>query len=136
MPKKLKSLILVTILSLTLLGGLQTAGASSPAPSTFAATVKKTQLGNGCVGETPETCLKNNKIVSRLNEIVNFLSGAVGVVVAGSIIFAGIQYSLAGDNSSKITAARDRIIRSIVAFTIFLLIYAFLQWIIPGGVFS
>lgn len=98
-------------------------------------------LGNGCKGQ-PDTaagqhaCLKNNPIVSDIQTIVNFLSAGVAIVIAGSIIVAGIQYSLAGNQPQVLTSARNRIINSVIALFAFLLIFAFLQWIIPGGLFS
>ena len=148
MPKKLKITIFAPILiflGLNLLSVMPvyarvdpTAGGTSTTAAPPAATPVKSQsnLGNGCVGQTPSTCVKNNKIVKWVNVIVNFLAGLVGIVVAGSIIFAGIQYTLAEDNPQKVSAARDRIVKSITALLVFLFIYAILQWLIPGGVFS
>lgn len=81
-------------------------------------------------------CLQKSPIVKRMQQIVNFLSAAVGVIVVGTIIFGGIQYILAGDNANAVTAAKQRIINGFIALLAFLLIFAFLQWIIPGGVFK
>jgi hypothetical protein len=81
-------------------------------------------------------CLQENLIVVRLNEIINFLSAAVVIVITGVIILGGIQYILAGDNATALTAARQRIINGLIALAVFLLMYAFLQWLVPGGVFK
>ena len=83
-----------------------------------------------------QQCLKNNKITSDLNTIVNFLSAAVGIVVVGVIIMGGIQYTLAGGNPTALAAARGRITNALIALVLFMFIYAFLQWIIPGGAFG
>lgn len=83
-----------------------------------------------------KNCLQKNVIVRDLNMIVNFLSALVGIVVIGTIIYGGIQYSLAGDNAQLTGAAKQRIINGFTAFFFFLLIYAFLQWVVPGGVFN
>lgn len=77
-----------------------------------------------------------NPIFKDINVIVAFLSAGVGVVVVGTIILGGIQYTMAGDNPQAITAAKQRIINGLVALLAFLLTFAFLQWIIPGGVFK
>jgi len=77
-----------------------------------------------------------NPIFKDINVIVTFLSGMVGVIVVGTIILGGIQYTMAGDNPQAVTAAKQRIINGVIALVAFLLIFAFLQWIIPGGVFS
>jgi hypothetical protein len=71
----------------------------------------------------------------RLIEFVNFLSAIVGIAVIGSIIFAGIQYTAAGDNSSSLSAAKARIRNALIALFAYMFMYAFLQWLVPGGVF-
>ena len=78
-------------------------------------------------------CLKHNQIVTDLNTIVAFLSAGVGLVVIGVIILGGVQYSMAGDNAQALQAARQRITNGLIALFTFLFIFAFLQWLIPGG---
>lgn len=83
-----------------------------------------------------EKCLKTNPIVHDLNLIVGFLSALFGVIVVGSLIFAGIQYTTAGADASRVSAAKKRITNSLIALVAFICIVAFLQWIIPGGVLN
>lgn len=83
-----------------------------------------------------QQCLQANPIVKDLNTIVGFLSGLVGVVVVGVIILGGIQYSMAGDKAEAVSAAKKRITNGLIALIAFLFIFAFLQWLIPGGIFS
>jgi cytochrome bd-type quinol oxidase subunit 2 len=83
-----------------------------------------------------KSCLSDNKLVGDLNDIVNFLSALVGVVVIAVIIMGGIQYSMAGPSSEAVNKAKTRIINGLIALVAFILIYSFLQWIIPGGVFG
>lgn len=70
-----------------------------------------------------------------INQIVNFLAAAVGIVVVGSIIYGGIQYIMAGDNPQAVGAAKERITNSLIALIAFGFSYAFVQWLVPGGVF-
>jgi hypothetical protein len=91
-------------------------------------------LGNDCNGNSAQTCLKNSAFIKDLNNIVNFLSAAVAIVVIAMLIIGGIQYSLAGDNATAITAARQRITNALIALAAFIFSYAFLQWLIPGGI--
>jgi hypothetical protein len=81
-------------------------------------------------------CLKGNKIFEDLNNIINFLGAGVGIVATGAIIVGGIQYAAAGGNPNSVTAAKKRITDALIALLAFLFLYAFLQWIVPGGVFS
>lgn len=83
-----------------------------------------------------KSCLQNNVIIQDIQKIVNFLSALVGIVVIGSIMLGGIQYALGGDNAEKVGQAKKRIGNSLFAFLIFILTFAFLQWLIPGGIFK
>lgn len=89
---------------------------------------------NATVGKDTQYCLKENVIVKRVNEIVNVLSGLVGIVVVGTIILGGIQYSLASGKQDSTANAKKRIMNGIIALVAYLLIFGFLQWLVPGGV--
>jgi hypothetical protein len=89
--------------------------------------VDQTQVQN-CVTSTP--------LIHDIQVIVNFLAASVGIIVTGVILLGGIQYILAGGNATALTAARQRIINGLIALFAFLFMYAFLQWIIPGGIFN
>lgn len=86
--------------------------------------------------------LENNPIVKDINMVVTFLSALVGVVIVGSLIWGGIQYATAGSDvagsgkPSQVAAAKQRIANSLIALLAYLLIFAFLQWLIPGGIFD
>lgn len=82
------------------------------------------------------SCVKNNPIVHDLNVIVNILSALVGVVVTAVIVLGGVQYAMAGDSPDAVSKAKQRITNGLIALAAFLLIYGFLQWIVPGGVFN
>lgn len=81
-------------------------------------------------------CLQQSPIVERMQQIVNFLSAIAGIVIVGTLMVGGIQYIIAGDNPQEVTKARQRIINGLIALAALLLLFAFLQWIIPGGVFK
>ncbi|MGH7156733.1 MAG: hypothetical protein ACREGG_01295 [Candidatus Saccharimonadales bacterium] len=83
-----------------------------------------------------QNCLTQSPIVSRIQQIVDFLSAGVGIIVVGVILVGGIQYTLAGANPQRLTAARQRITNGLIALFAFLFIFAFLQWLIPGGIFK
>lgn len=83
-----------------------------------------------------QNCIKQNPIVKDLQIIVNFLSAIAIIAIIGSIIVGGIQYSLAGGSAESVNKAKERLLNSAIAFGVFLLIFAFMQWIIPGGVFG
>jgi hypothetical protein len=69
-----------------------------------------------------------------INPFVKLLSALVGVVVAISLVVAGIQYSASGGDPSKVAAAKKRIGNAVLALIMYLFMFAFLQWLIPGGI--
>ena len=98
-------------------------------------------VGNGCANDAQtaagqDKCLANNPVITYLKLAINTLSAGVGVIVIAMIILGGIQYSVARDNSTAVSAAKKRITNAIIAMILYMLIFAFLQWLIPGGVFG
>lgn len=87
---------------------------------------------NDCNGSTLDR--DNCGIVKYLVLFINVLSTMVGVVVAAVIVIGGIQYSTSGGDPSKVQAAKKRIYNGIFALVAFIFTYAFLQYIVPGGV--
>lgn len=83
-----------------------------------------------------KSCVVQTPIVKDIQSIVNFLSIGVGVIVIAMIITGGIQYSIAGDSPEATGKAKARITNALVALVAYLFIFAFLQWIIPGGLFG
>lgn len=65
---------------------------------------------------------------------INALAALAGVIMVGSLVFAGIQYAASADDPNIISAAKKRIRDTIIALAAFIFMYAFLQWVIPGGV--
>jgi hypothetical protein len=84
----------------------------------------KTCSGGDCSG-----LIKNY-----VNPLIKLLSGLVGVIVTVSIIVGGIQYSSAGGDPGKVSAAKKRIYNSIIALLAYLFMFAFLNWLLPGGI--
>lgn len=99
-------------------------------------TVSRNDVANcGANGETVDACFQKNPIVNLLDMAVNFLAAGIGVIVVVMIIIGGIQYTSAGNNPQTVAAARKKITNAVIAFVAFLLVYAFMQWLIPGGIF-
>lgn len=73
-------------------------------------------------------------IIGYITLFIQVLSGLAGVVIAGSIIYGGIQYSAAGSDPQKVSAAKARIRNAIIALVFFVFGLGFLNWLVPGGV--
>ena len=94
--------------------------------------------GDACVnGNTSGYCHDyHNPIVDAAFSIIQFLSIGVGIVLIGSMVWAGIQFSLAHDDSGQVSRAKDRIRTTIIALFIYIFAYAILNYLIPAGFFN
>ena len=116
------------------------------APGTTCPYSGNTESTSGCTGGTcadpaskPDAlCTKDDCdfIGKYINPAVNLLTIIFSLIAVISIIFAGIQYSASGGDPQKITQAKQRIVKTIVAIAAYFLLYAFMQFIVPGGVFK
>lgn len=77
-----------------------------------------------------------NAIWGVLLLVINIMTAGVGVVAVGGIVYAGILYTAARDNASQVTKAKDIIFNVVLGLVAYGGMYALLQWLIPGGVFS
>ncbi|HVV25556.1 MAG TPA: hypothetical protein VHC21_00800 [Candidatus Saccharimonadales bacterium] len=83
----------------------------------------------GCKGQ-------GNPIMDMLFAIIRILSDGVGLVVVGSIIVGGIQYTASRGDPQSTAMAVNRIRSSVFALIIFIFGYAILNFIIPQGFFQ
>lgn len=88
--------------------------------------------------KTPETktaILPSSwKIEDILNMILVVVTTGVGIAAVGSIVFAGILYITARDNAGQVSKAKTMIMNTVIGIIAYILMWAFLEWIIPGGV--
>jgi hypothetical protein len=97
----------------------------------------KTSINIGCYGAS---CKSTNAhgcsaILDATFAIIRLLSAGVGIVVVGSIVWAGLQYMSARDDPGAVGKAKDRIRNSLIALLIFIFGYAILNYVIPAGFF-
>jgi hypothetical protein len=79
--------------------------------------------------------LANNPIIKWIEFFVNVLSV---IIVAGSavmIAIAGVQYTSSRDNPQAVQAAKQRIWNVAIGLISYFFLFAFMQWLIPGGIF-
>lgn len=78
------------------------------------------------------TCL----FAKYVNPVINLLSALVGIVVVIAIIIGGIQFSTSAGDPQKAAAGKKHIANALFGLLAYLLLYAFLQFIVPGGQFN
>lgn len=79
--------------------------------------------------------LGDNPIIQWIEFFVNVLS--VTILAGGSVMiaWAGIQYMSSRDNAQAVQDAKNKIWNVVYGLLAYFFLYAFIQWIIPGGVF-
>lgn len=67
--------------------------------------------------------------------ILGILTFGVGVVATAAVGYAGFLYTTAQDSSEQTKKAIEMIRNTVIGIIAYALMYAFLQFIIPGGIF-
>lgn len=71
-----------------------------------------------------------------INPAINLFSVIFALVVVISLILGAIQYITSEGDPQKSAKAKQRIFNTVVAFVAYFFLYAFLQFLIPGGIFK
>ena len=82
-------------------------------------------------GETAE-----NGIDSLLLLAVRVLVILIGVLGVIGVVISGIQYMTARDDPAQMTKAKNRIIHIAIGLVAYAVMWAFLQWLLPGGILN
>lgn len=75
-------------------------------------------------------------VVALLVTIVQILTGAIGIVAIGALIYAGVLYASASGNSSQVAKAKELIANTVIGLVLFAGMALILNYLIPGGLFS
>ena len=71
-----------------------------------------------------------------LNIVVDVLTMGVGVLATLGIIVVGYQYMTSSGDTAKMAKAKNRIIEIVLGLIVYFVMWAVLQWLIPGGIFG
>jgi len=88
--------------------------------------------GSTCVANNPAT---GGAIMVYLKEFLVLVGGVIGLIVIIVITYGGIEYITAASDPGRVKNAKNRIQNAIIALVLYLLTYAILQFIVPGGLF-
>ena len=82
------------------------------------------------------TCGQNfcDLVAKYVNPAIKILSAMVGILVTIALILGGIEYSTSAGDPQKAAKAKGRITKAVLALVAYIFLYAFLQFIIPGGI--
>lgn len=108
-------------------------------PTTGTCQVYRMKTTNDCQGENIQAGVSIESgnhcgILDYFVIIINVLSGIAGIIIVGAIVAAGMQYSSAGSDPQKVSAAKNRIKGAIIALLLLLFGFSILNFFVPGGV--
>ena len=73
---------------------------------------------------------------SLLIMIINILTAGIGIVAVGGVVYGSILYTSAEGSAEQTKKARTIIANVMMGLLAYVLMYAFLNYIIPGGMFN
>lgn len=71
-----------------------------------------------------------------LSLVITILTFGVGALATFGIVVSGIQYMTAQDNVEKMKKAKNRILQIVIGIFLYTVLWAFLNWLLPGGIFN
>ena len=147
--QKLKNIVLLA----AFVGGIM--GAAVPTPTSAITTCPDPANpgkeipctgNNGCGADTAilkcdnvdvsKDGVENSGVWSLLLTAINILTAGIGLAVVGGIIYASILYTTAGGNAEQTKKALEFIRNVVIGLLAYALMFAILNFIIPGGLFA
>ena len=108
-------------------------------PAACTAAVQANQpLPQGCSSDANQKCTKDScdLVKKYINPALEVVTAIFGLIAIASLIMGGIQYSASAGDPQKVTEAKKRISNTMLAIIAYLLLFSFLQFLIPGGLFK
>ena len=101
------------------------------------ATVMAQNIGDTCETGNAEACLKSgapSEIMKFILMVIRFLAASVFVIAVIMLIAGGIQYMTANGNPQSVAKAKTKITDVFIGLLAFIFLWAFLEWLVPGGI--
>jgi hypothetical protein len=91
--------------------------------------------GSNCVA-IGNAGLQSNAIFVYATNVLKVISALAGIATTGGFIWGGILYITARANAGQVEKAKMVMINSVIGLLLFIFMYAILQFLVPGGVFT
>lgn len=89
-----------------------------------------------CDADNSGNNVENNGIWALLLIALNIMTAGVGILAVGGIVYGAILYTTAEDKADQVNKAIGIIQNVVIGLVMFALMYALLNFLIPGGIFS
>lgn len=80
--------------------------------------------------------LEDNGVWGLLIIVLNVLTAGVGILAVGGIVYGAVLYTTAEDKADQVKKATDIITNVVIGLIFYALMWAGLNFIVPGGVFE
>ena len=77
---------------------------------------------------------ESGKFFNYLTIIFTVFSALAGVAMVASLVVAGIQYATSGDNAGAISKAKSRIVYTLIALLLYVMLFYIVTWLIPSDI--
>lgn len=121
-----------TMLTISILGTIAF-GALVFVPSVGA--LECTVLPDSICGQAENGDLESSGTWELLLAVIRIMTAGIGIVAVGMIAYAAFLYTTAMDNESQTKQAKEMIRNVAIGLAVFILMWAGIEWLIPGGIF-
>jgi hypothetical protein len=92
---------------------------------------------NKCAdGTDAKTDPKESGVWGVLMAAINIMTAGVGIMAVGAIAYGGVLYSTSGGSAEQTKKAITIITNTVIGLVCFLLMWAILNFLLPGGAFT
>jgi len=71
-----------------------------------------------------------------INPFIQAFSALVGIAIIAGIIWGGIEYITSAGDPQRAASGKKHIVNALIALVSYGLLYAFLQFMVPGGILN
>jgi len=87
-------------------------------------------------GGTNNGTVQDSGVWGLLILVINILSAGVIIAAIGGVVYGSIMYTTSGGSVEQTKKAREIIANTIIGIVLYVAMWAFLNYIIPGGMFT
>lgn len=80
--------------------------------------------------------VENNAIWALLMMVINIMTAGIGILAVAGIVYGAVLYTTAEDKADQVKKATGIITNVVIGLIMYALMWAGLNFIIPGGVFA
>jgi len=89
-----------------------------------------------CGEDSSKSGVEGTGLWGLLMLVINILTAGIGVAAVGGVVYGAVLYTTSGGSPDQVKKALQIIRNVAIGLVMYALMYAFLNYIIPGGMFS